>query len=67
MKKIKLAVRGMHCASCETLLKDSLEEAGAKALEISSRKGMAVIEYDEKKLDESAIRSIIKKKGYVVS
>jgi len=56
----------MHCASCETLLKDSLEDAGAKALEISHTKGLAVVEYDEKKLTEATIKSIVKKEGYLV-
>lgn len=66
MKRLELKVKGMHCSSCEMLLKDSLEDAGAKALEISHKKGMAVVEYDEGKLDEPAIKSIIRKEGYKV-
>jgi copper chaperone CopZ len=66
MKKIKLTVGGMHCPSCEMLLKDSLEDAGAKVLDVSHKKGTAIVEYDENRLDEAAIKSIVKREGYEV-
>ena len=65
MKKIQLKIKGMHCASCEVLIQDALEEVGAKA-KVDSKMGTARIDYDEKKLTEEKIRQIIKKEGYVV-
>lgn len=65
MKKIQLKIKGMHCTSCEELIKDALEEVGAKG-EVNSKKGTAIIEFDEKKLTEEKIKQIIKKEGYTV-
>ena len=65
MKKIQLKIKGMHCASCEVLIQDALEEVGAKA-KVDSKAGKAVIEYDEKKLTDEKIKQIIKKEGYIV-
>ena len=65
MKKINLTIKGMHCPSCETLIKDSLEETdGVKHTEVSSKKGSATIEFDETKISKEQIVAIIKKEGY---
>jgi len=55
----------MHCKSCEIVLGEALEEAGAKS-KIDSKKDLAVIEFDEKKLTEDKIRKIIQNEGYIV-
>ena len=65
MKKINLTIKGMHCPSCETLIKDSLEETdGVKHVDISAQKGSATVEFDEKKITKEKIIFVIKKEGY---
>ncbi len=64
--KLTLKVKGMHCKSCETLINDALLEAGAGACHIDSKKGTAVVEFDETKLTSAKIRAIIEKEGYKV-
>jgi len=67
MKKIKLTVSGMHCPSCEMLIKDNLEENNAvKNAEVSHEKGTVIANYDEKKIDEDTIKNIIRSEGYGV-
>ena len=65
MKKITLKVKGMHCKSCEVVISEALEEAGAKS-KIDSKKGIAVIEFDEKSITEDKIRKIIQNEGYTI-
>lgn len=65
--KLTLKVRGMHCKSCEVLISDALIEAGAKSCDIDSKKGTAVIEFDEAKLTATKIREIIEKEGYQIN
>ena len=47
MKKI-LKIKGMHCKSCEMLIKSELEDIGVKA-EIEYSSGKAIVEFDESK------------------
>ena len=66
MKKLNLKVKGMHCTSCEILIKEELEEAGAKDVQVSVRKGTVQATIDEKKLSEAKVKLIIEKEGYSV-
>ena len=66
MKQLNLKVEGMHCKSCEVLLSEELEEAGAKDIKVSSTKGTLSVTIDEKKLPESKVKQIIEKEGYKV-
>ncbi|MBL7054678.1 heavy-metal-associated domain-containing protein [Candidatus Woesearchaeota archaeon] len=67
MKKIIFEVEGMHCPSCEMLVKDALEEQeGVNKAELSQKKGTAIIFFEEKKISEDKLKSIIKKEGYGV-
>ena len=59
-------MEGMHCKSCEVLLKDELEEVGAKDITVSASKGIVQATIDEKKLSEAKVRQIIEKEGYKV-
>ena len=63
--KLKLNVKGMHCASCGILIKDSLGEAGAKNIDVSHEKGMVSLEIDDS-LEEEKIKKIISNEGYEV-
>lgn len=59
-------VTGMHCASCEMLIKDSLEENHIKVLEISSKKGVLKVDFDEKKINDNKIKTLIEGEGFKV-
>jgi len=63
--KAKLNVKGMHCKSCEVLIKDALQDEGVKA-NVNVNKGEVSIEFDESKIKLDKIKSIIKKEGYKV-
>jgi len=67
MKKLTFDVKGMHCASCEMLIADSLEETGAiKSAKADRAAGKVDVEFDEKKIDDKKIKSIISKQGFKV-
>jgi len=67
MKK-EFRIEGMHCKSCEVLIKESLEDElkGIKSVNISAAKGDAVIEFNEKETTFDEIKRIIKREGYKV-
>ena len=65
MKNVLYNVKGMHCKSCETLIKDSLEEIdGVQKVDVSHERGYVKVTFDEKKVNEDKIQSAIKKEGY---
>mgnify|MGYP005849887265 CR=1 FL=1 len=67
MRNITIKVKGMHCPSCEMLIKDVIEEQdGVEKAELSREKGMVMISFDEKKVNENQLKSIIKNEGYGV-
>ena len=63
MTKIKLKVKGMHCKSCEMLITDVLEEAGAKNVVISHKTGELSLESN---ISSDKIKKLIEKEGYGV-
>jgi len=63
-KKIK--VSGMHCSSCEFLIKDSLSDIGVKA-KADFKKGEVIVEFDPKKAKIEKIYEAIEENGYTVS
>lgn len=65
MKK-NVKVKGMHCQSCEILLKEAIEDAGVKVVSASHEKGEIVVDMkDEKEL--SNVKKAIEKEGYKVA
>ncbi len=66
MKKLNLKVEGMHCKSCEILLTDELQEAGAQDVTVSASKGTVQATIDEKKLSEAKVKQLIQKEGYKI-
>ena len=62
-KKIK--VKGMHCSSCEFLIKDSLNDLGVKA-KADYKKNEVIVEFDAKKVDLKSIYKAIEENGYKV-
>ena len=55
-------VKGMHCPSCEMLIKDSMEEEGATNIKIDHKTGNLSFESMEKE----KVIDIVKKEGYEV-
>lgn len=66
MKKMILRISGMHCTSCERLISDALSDAGVKNSGMDSKKGIAIIEFDENKISLEKIKAVIAKEGYKV-
>jgi Cu+-exporting ATPase len=61
-------VKGMHCKSCEMLVKDSVIELdGVNKVDVSLIKNTVTVDYDEKKLKDIAIKKAIESEGYKVS
>ncbi len=63
--KTKLNVKGMHCKSCEMLIKDALQDEGVKA-NVNVSKAEVNVDFDDSKIKLEKIKSIIKKEGYKV-
>jgi len=65
--RVIIMVNGMHCKSCEMLIKDVLlETAGVRKAEASFAKGSVELEFDEKMVDTARIKELIKEQGYEV-
>ncbi len=67
MVKKTLDVKGMHCKSCEMLIKDAVSEIdGVKKVDVSLAKNTVTIDYDEKKVKDATIKKAIEAEGYQV-
>ena len=65
MKKIKINVEGMHCASCANILEKSLSKIkGIKEININVIMGKAFLEAEDS-VTEEEIRKAIKNPGYI--
>src|SRR3990167_3726181 len=65
MKKISFSVIGMHCASCELLIKDELASLpGATNAVIDHKTGKGTVTIEEKKVTQNDILGAITKAGY---
>lgn len=63
MATLKLTVKGMHCGSCEVLIKDALLELpGVKKVSIDHKTGALAV--DGEGMDRKAIIAKIKEEGY---
>ena len=64
LKKI-FRVTDMHCSNCAMAI-DSLEDElpGVKSVSASYQKGLVVVEFDEMRLESSAIIQAIRELGY---
>ena len=60
-----IKVEGMHCKSCEFLIKDSLEEVGVKA-SADHKTNTIKVSFDEKKVSLDSIKKAIESNGYKV-
>ncbi len=65
MRKMELAIEGMHCASCAVLIQKSLEKvSGVKTAHVNYAVQKAHVEFDEKQANENALIEAVKKRGY---
>ena len=67
MSKINLKVNGMHCNSCKIIVRENLEELGAKNISINldEKKKSAKISLDYSGNKEDIVK-VIEKEGYKV-
>ncbi|MEK6937217.1 MAG: heavy-metal-associated domain-containing protein [Nanoarchaeota archaeon] len=63
--KLSLNIKGMHCKSCEELIKEDLQDMNVKA-DVDHKTGILNIEFDENKTKLDNIKEAIKKLGYKV-
>ena len=61
----KIKVKGMHCSSCEFLIKDSLHDIGVKA-KADYKKGEVFVAFDPKKVTMKQIHKAIEENNYKV-
>jgi len=67
MIKLNIKTKGMHCSSCEMLIKDSLEDLkGVIKANASHKLGIVNVEFDKKKINEFKIKQAIISAGYKV-
>ena len=66
VKNLTLTVKGMHCSSCEQLIKMALEDLGISKVAADSRKGMVMLEFDPARNKVEQIKAAIEKEGYKV-
>ncbi|MCX6803054.1 MAG: heavy metal translocating P-type ATPase, partial [Candidatus Diapherotrites archaeon] len=65
MKKVTLAVSGMHCASCAIIIDKTLaKKEGVKETNVNYSTSKATIEFDEKKIKENELINAVKGAGY---
>ena len=62
MKKT-LKIKGMHCNSCEILLKEAIEENGTKVISANHTKGEIIVDMKSES-EMTTIRKAVEKEGY---
>ena len=68
MTTITMNVGGMHCGSCEALVREALEElGGVESVEVSHSSGTATVVYDEGTILPENLKAAIEREGYTVS
>ena len=58
-------VKGMHCSSCEILIKSSLEDLGIDA-QVNHKKGEVILKNVDAKVDLKKVYKAIEENGYTV-
>lgn len=67
MHTLKVPIRGMHCASCEILVGESVRKvAGVSVVKVDQRRGEAIVEYQGAEPSQKAIRQAVQDAGYDV-
>ena len=67
IKKV-FKINGMHCTSCAMSIDGELEDTeGIKESNTNYAKSQTEVEFDPEKINDKAIRDIIRKVGYQVN
>src|SRR3989344_3039732 len=67
-KQIDLQITGMHCQSCEILIKEELSElSGISEINVDHKTGIANLVLDETKSSTDAILAAVSKAGYTAT
>jgi copper chaperone CopZ len=65
MKKIELNIKGMHCSSCTTLVKEALtDNKGVNDADVDLKTAKAIVSFDEKQVSEKQLIESVRKEGY---
>jgi copper chaperone CopZ len=65
MQEVTIAIKGMHCKSCQKLIQDSLLEMdGVEKAQVDLVKEQATVVFDKSKASLNSIKAEIKKLGY---
>jgi len=68
MKTITMKIGGLHCGSCETVVREALEEVGGvEKAEVSHSAGTVLVVYDESRVSPAALKTAIENEGYSVA
>ena len=68
MKQERFSVKGMHCASCAFVIRDSLRKTeGIAKVEVNYGSESANVSYDEKTIDVVKMNAVIDSYGYSLS
>ena len=63
--RVELLIKGMHCQSCETLIKDELSSVdGITDVEVNSKTGLASLNLTNGHVTDSVILNAVKNAGY---
>lgn len=66
-KTLKVPIRGMHCASCEVLIGESLRKLpGVETVSVNYKKAEAIVEYNGGEPSPKAVGQAVKEAGYEV-
>jgi copper chaperone CopZ len=64
-KTTTIRIEGMHCNMCSASVTKALKAtAGVEKVEVSSEKGVAMIQYDDEKVTEAKLREVINGTGF---
>lgn len=67
MKKIKLIIEGMHCASCASNIEKSVSKvSGVKSVSVNLMMKKGFVEMDDK-VNKADLKKAVEKTGYKVS
>lgn len=68
MKKIKFDIQGMTCSSCSSHVERAVSKlTGIQSINVNLLSNNMVVEYDEQKIDNTAIIKAVKNAGYSAS
>jgi copper chaperone CopZ len=62
----KLKVKGMHCPSCEMLIKDILEDENVEVISVNHKTGDLEVSYNESDVDFEEIKRVLAEEGHEI-